>query len=68
MNVIDCKWVFKLKKNHDGSILRHKAKLVAKEFSQQLGIDMFETFNPVLKHSTLRTILTIAVNKKWNLR
>jgi histone deacetylase 1/2 len=67
MNVIDCKWVYKLKKNSDGEVSRHKAKLVARGFLQQPRVDMFETFSPVLNHTTLRTILVIAITKGWNL-
>lgn len=39
MNLIDCKWVFKIKYNSDGSILKYKAWLVAKGFLQTLGVD-----------------------------
>jgi histone deacetylase 1/2 len=68
MHVIGCKWVYKLKKNPDGSIFRHKAHLVAKGYLQQPRVDMFETFSLVLKHTTLHTILAITVNQRWDLR
>ena len=48
-NVVGCKWVFKLKRNSDGSINKYKARLVAKGFHQQYGIDFEETFYPVVK-------------------
>ena len=43
MNLVGCKWVFKLKLNSDGSISRYKARLVAKGFHQQAGVDFHET-------------------------
>lgn len=46
---IGCKWVYKLKLNADGSIERHKAKLVAKRYSQAGDFDFQKTFNPVAK-------------------
>jgi histone deacetylase 1/2 len=61
VNVIGCKWVYKLKHKADGSIDRYKARLVAKG-------DYFETFSPVVKTATIRIILTLALSFKWELR
>jgi hypothetical protein len=67
-NLIGCKWVFQVKRNADGSIERHKARLVAKGFHQQSGADYDETYSPVIKPTTVRTVLSIAISSGWSLR
>ncbi|GFZ03417.1 hypothetical protein Acr_16g0000410 [Actinidia rufa] len=68
MNLLGCKWVFKLKQKADDSVERYKARLVAKGFLQQDGEDFNETFSPVVKIATVRTILTIAITNKWPIK
>lgn len=67
MNVVGSKWVFKTKLKPDGNVERYKACLVAKGYSQMEGIYFDETFSLVIKPTTTRTILTIAVVHKWPL-
>jgi hypothetical protein len=64
---IPCKWIFRLKKNPDGSIDKYKGRLVVKGFSQRHGIDYSETFSPVAKMGTIRSILSIAASEKMHL-
>jgi hypothetical protein len=68
VNIIDCKWVFKIKKKSDGSIERYKARLVAKEFKQRYGLNYEDTFSPVVKPATIRLLLSMALTKGWYLR
>lgn len=64
-NLIGCTWVFKLKYHLSGVIARHKARLVAQGFSQQPGFDFNETFSPVVKPTTIRLTLSLAMSLGW---
>ena len=55
-NLVGCKWVYKTKFTVEGQIENYKARLVAKCFNQFEGIDYNETFAPVAKMNTIRTI------------
>ncbi|GAA0187174.1 transmembrane signal receptor [Lithospermum erythrorhizon] len=63
---ITSKWVYKVKLKVDDSIERFKARLVAKDFTQLQGIDYYETFNPVVKMSTIRCIFSVATSHHWS--
>jgi hypothetical protein len=62
-NIVSCKWVFKLKKLPNGQIDRYKARLVARGFTQQYGVDYSETFAPVVRMESLRILLAIATRE-----
>lgn len=65
MNIVGTKWVFHIKRKADGSVEHYKACLVAKSFHQQEGIDYFETYSPVVKPITIRTVLSLAISTGW---
>lgn len=61
-NLVDNKWVFKIKRNESGEVTRYKARLVARGFSQRKGFDYNETYAPVARLTSLRIIFAIAVH------
>ena len=67
-NLVGCKWIFRIKRNSDGSIDRYEARLVAKGFHQRPGVDYHETFSPVVKPATVTLVLSIGVSNGWSLR
>ena len=65
---IGCRWVFRLKLDEKGQVVKHKARLVAQGFSQVPGIDFYDTFAPVIRMDSLRMILAIAAQRGMTLR
>lgn len=67
-NLVGCKFVFRIKRNLDGTINSYRARLVAKGFHQRPGVDYSQTFSLVVKPATIRLILTIFVMHGWIMR
>ncbi|SPC63718.1 related to retrotransposon protein [Ustilago sp. UG-2017b] len=63
--LVDSKIVLQLKLDADGIPVRHKARLVTWGFTQREGIDFEETFAPVAPLSAIRALLSLAVERNW---
>jgi hypothetical protein len=62
---IGLKWVFKVKKDEKGAVVRHKARLVVKGYAQRQGIDFDEVFAPVARMEAVRLLLALAAQEGW---
>eukprot|EP00253_Pinus_taeda_P029055 PITA_29055 len=62
---IGCKWVYKNKYKADGSLDKHKARIVAKGFAQKEGVDYEENFSPTAKWATIQTLFSLAAQNGW---
>jgi hypothetical protein len=62
---ITLKWVFKLEKNEVGEVVKHKARLVARGFVQQEGIDYDDAFMPVARIESILILLAVTTQEGW---
>jgi hypothetical protein len=65
---INAMWIFKAKTGPSGTVEKLKARIVAKGNEQAAGLDFSETFAPVVRWSTIRSIISIAARKRWCLQ
>ena len=64
---VDCKWVYKRKREIDGKVEILKARLVVKGYTQKEGIDYEETFSPVAILKSIRILLSIAAHYDYEI-
>ena len=64
-NIVTCKWVIAVKYHLDGTIARHKARLVARRFTQTYDIDYIESFSPIVHLNSICVLLSLVVNQAW---
>lgn len=66
--LVGSRWIYKIKKDASGQIVKRKARLVAQGFNQQPGIDFVDAYAPVAKQATLKALLAIASERKMVLK
>ena len=64
---IGCKLVYKIKTRSDGTVDRYKARLVARGFTREYGIDYEEAFAHVARISSIMTLIVVSAARKWPL-
>jgi 6-phosphofructokinase len=64
-SAIRLKWVYKVKRDPDDNIVKHKARLIAKGYVQRQGVDFDEVFAPVAGMETVRLLLDLAAHSRW---
>lgn len=62
---VGLKWIYKMKLNAHGRVIKLKARVVAKGYAQQQGIDYEEVFSPVARLETIRVLLALGAHSGW---
>lgn len=68
MHVLGCRWIHTVKLKADGTPDKLKSRLVARGYEQEEGVDFVDTYSPVVRTSTIRVVLNVAVSKNWIVR
>jgi hypothetical protein len=66
-SMVGLRWIYKVKEVFDGSVEKYKARFVAQGFSQIEGIDYGETFAPITRYSSIRSILALSSKMGWRI-
>ena len=67
VKVIGLKWIFKIKRNANGSINKHKSRLVVKGYVQEHRIDFEKVFAPVARIEVIRLLFGLAATNGWEI-
>ena len=68
VNVVGCRWTFRIKRDNLGQIDKYKARLMAQGFSQVAGLDFNETYSPTIRFTSIRLILVLACRYNLELK
>ena len=66
-SVVGSRWIYKVKQVADGSVEKYKERFFSLDFSQIERIDYEETFSPVARYSSIRTIFALSMQMGWNI-
>ena len=66
-SIVGSRWIYKVKQEAYGSVEKHKARFVARGFSQVEGINYDETFAPVIRYSSIISIPTLSMHMGWQI-
>ncbi|KAL9250769.1 Retrovirus-related Pol polyprotein from transposon RE1-like protein [Drosera capensis] len=66
-SLVGCKWVYKIKTESDDTVERHKAQQIARDFTQDYSIDYEETFAPIVRITSVRSLFAVAAVRHWDL-
>ena len=67
ISVVGSRWIYKIKHAVDGNIEKFKARFVAKGYAQKEGIDYEETFAPVARYTSIRSVISLAAQMGWEI-
>jgi hypothetical protein len=66
-HAVGLKWGFKVKRDEQGAVIRHKAWLLVKGYSQRQGVDYEEVFAHVAELEVVRLMLALSAHEEWEI-